>query len=308
MNIKRIMLLMGIVLLVAALPVLPVAAENGTSITVEAPAEVSEGASFVARVNISNVTNLFAAEYVVSFDDTVLELVNATAGVVGGNPFPISVYNPAIYKVVQNVPGIADAVSGSGYMADLHFNVIGSAGDSSDINLTGGMLANTEAQAIPATWMGTSVTVVALEEPAVTTNAATPVTHNSATLRGNLDTMGGYTEVRVRFQWGTTDAYGNNTPWQTRTAAGLFSAPLTELTPETEYHFRVQVETVAPSNTVTAFGSDMTFTTPEEPDIPPVGGTAHPISRLPLLALWIAIGAAIFAGAGLLMRRRRAQS
>jgi len=39
---------------------------------------------------------------------------------------------------------------------------------------------------------------------------------------------------------------------------------------------------------------------------PPVGGTAHPISRLPIVALWIAIGAAIVAGAGLLMRRRRA--
>jgi len=37
----------------------------------------------------------------------------------------------------------------------------------------------------------------------------------------------------------------------------------------------------------------------------PVGGTAHPISRLPIVALWIAIGAAIIAGASLLMRRRR---
>jgi len=40
-------------------------------------------------------------------------------------------------------------------------------------------------------------------------------------------------------------------------------------------------------------------------DAPPVGGTAHPISRLPIVAIWIAIGAAIVAGASLLMRRRR---
>jgi len=38
---------------------------------------------------------------------------------------------------------------------------------------------------------------------------------------------------------------------------------------------------------------------------PPVGGTAHPISRLPIVAMWVAIGAAIIAGASLLMRRRR---
>ena len=37
----------------------------------------------------------------------------------------------------------------------------------------------------------------------------------------------------------------------------------------------------------------------------PVGGTAYPISRLPIVAIWIAIGAAIIAGASLLMRRRR---
>ena len=40
--------------------------------------------------------------------------------------------------------------------------------------------------------------------------------------------------------------------------------------------------------------------------IPPVGGTADPISRLPIVALWIAIGAAIIAGASLFVRHRRA--
>ena len=307
MNVKRIMLLMGVMLLAVALPVLPVAADNGTAITVDAPAEVSEGGSFVARVNISDVTNLYAAEYTVSFDDTVLELVDVTAGDVGGVAFGISAYNSAIYRVVQQAPSIA-GVSGSGYLAELHFNVIGSAGDTSAIDLTDRMLASTEAEAIPATWTAASVGVVALDQPVVITNAASAVTHDSATLHGNLDSLGDYTEVRVRFQWGTTAAYGNNTPWQVRTAAGAFSSALAGLAPESQYHFRVQVETVAPSNTVTDFGADMTFTTGEESDIPPVGGTAHPISRLPIVAIWIAIGAAIIAGASLLMRHRRAQS
>jgi hypothetical protein len=47
-----------------------------------------------------------------------------------------------------------------------------------------------------------------------------------------------------------------------------------------------------------------TVTWPE----PPVGGEAFPIGKLPILAAWIALGAAIAAGAAMLVRRRRAQS
>jgi len=38
---------------------------------------------------------------------------------------------------------------------------------------------------------------------------------------------------------------------------------------------------------------------------PPVGGTAHPISKVAIVALWIAVGAAIIVGTSLLVRRRR---
>jgi hypothetical protein len=39
--------------------------------------------------------------------------------------------------------------------------------------------------------------------------------------------------------------------------------------------------------------------------VPPVGGTAHPISKVAIVALWIAVGAAIIVGISLLVRRRR---
>jgi len=44
------------------------------------------------------------------------------------------------------------------------------------------------------------------------------------------------------------------------------------------------------------------------PPPPPVGGTAYPENMLTILAPWIAIGAAIIAGATIFIRRRRAQS
>jgi hypothetical protein len=38
---------------------------------------------------------------------------------------------------------------------------------------------------------------------------------------------------------------------------------------------------------------------------PPVGGTAHPISKVAIVAPWIALGAAIIVGTSVLVRRRR---
>jgi len=150
--------------------------------------------------------------------------------------------------------------------------------------------------------------VVEPEPPAVTTLAAAGVTDSAATLRGHLPGLGDYTQVRVRFQWGTTTAYGNDTPWQTMTAAGAFNVPIADLAPETGYHFRAQVQTVSPANTITVSGDDMTFTTEEAFD-PPVGGTVYPANVLGILAPWVALGAAVIAGVGLLaVRRRRAQS
>jgi uncharacterized repeat protein (TIGR01451 family) len=41
---------------------------------------------------------------------------------------------------------------------------------------------------------------------------------------------------------------------------------------------------------------------------PPVGGEAFPVGKLSLLAPWIALGAAVIAGAGIFIRRRQVQS
>ena len=160
--IKKIVLLFGVVLLALGLTGFPAGATNGVTVSVDAPAEVDEGSDFVVRVNITEVTNLFSAQYVVSFNTTVLNLTGVTDGVVGGVTFPIFEYNPAIYSVVQLLVG---GVTGSGYLAELHFHVIGSAGDTSDINLTAGKLADTEAAYITATWTGAFVEVVPVVIP-----------------------------------------------------------------------------------------------------------------------------------------------
>jgi hypothetical protein len=97
-------------------------------------------------------------------------------------------------------------------------------------------------------------------EPIVVTDAATNLTTNSATLNGNLISLGAVTSVDVSFEWGLTDSYGNATTPQAMTGNGTFSVALGNLTLGTIYHFRAKA--VGDS---TVYGDDMTFTTKSPP-------------------------------------------
>jgi len=98
--------------------------------------------------------------------------------------------------------------------------------------------------------------------PTVTTSAASSLAATSATLNGNLDSLGTATSVTVTFEWGTTTSYGSETSAQSVTAIGGFSASLTGLTADTTYHFRAKA--VGYGSAV--YGEDMTFTTPSLAD------------------------------------------
>jgi len=94
--------------------------------------------------------------------------------------------------------------------------------------------------------------------PSVSTSPATGVGATVATLQGsasNPDVLGG----TVFFQWGTSTAYGSQTPAQSLapvSSAQQFPAMLANLTPGVVYHFRA----VAINAEGTAFGADQTFT------------------------------------------------
>ena len=125
-----------------------------------------------------------------------------------------------------------------------------------------------------ATWQSGEIKVLNLAAtsgpaaPQITTAAASSISNNAATLNGSIDNLGGYTQVRVRFQYGTTTAYGTNTSWQTFSATANIHHAASSLAPLTQYHFRIQLETIAPSNSVTINGNDMTFTTLAGPPWP----------------------------------------
>lgn len=95
-----------------------------------------------------------------------------------------------------------------------------------------------------------------ITSPSVTTNPATSVESNSATLNGTLDDDGGEA-CDCGFEWGETIAYGNITPTQSRTTGQTFAQTITGLDPNKTYHFRA----VATNSAGTSYGADRTFKT-----------------------------------------------
>jgi len=158
---NKILSLVVVLALLSVMPVPVTAKLAGVTVSIDAPDEAASGSSFTANVNINEVVDFDACNYDVSFDASVLQLDNVTSGLIGSTTIPVDIYNEissGTYRVIQNVPGLA-GVSGSGYLAVLHFHVIGSQGDSSPISLANGMLSNNLAEQITATWTGDSVNV-----------------------------------------------------------------------------------------------------------------------------------------------------
>ena len=100
----------------------------------------------------------------------------------------------------------------------------------------------------------------------VNTWEGTDVTTSSATIAGNLESMGAYTSANVWFEWGTTGAYGHVTPMQTIYQTGIYTYRLEGLTEGTTYHFR-PLAIPGSLGWVTARGHDKEFTTTSLPGI-----------------------------------------
>lgn len=95
-------------------------------------------------------------------------------------------------------------------------------------------------------------------ELTVGTYAATTVRSTSATLNGTLFGFGTYTTAVSFFEYGTSTDYGSNTATYTLYAAQPFSASISNLKPNTTYHFRAVVQFY---DTLPIYGDDASFST-----------------------------------------------
>lgn len=117
----------------------------------------------------------------------------------------------------------------------------------------------------PDEWTGGDVTFTTLSAgPTVSTDPATGVKSNSATLNGNLDDLQDKGFGQVSFVYGvddSTDTYPNETSVQivyTDGSLGAFDEVITGLIPSTDYHFKAKLSIPGLS---TVYGDEETFTT-----------------------------------------------
>jgi len=133
------------------------------TVSVEVASTVSGSNDFIAKVDISDVTNFDAANYDITYDPAVFEVTDVTDGLIGNSTIPVAMWQvvkPGSLRLINNVPGLP-GVSGSGYLAEIKFHIIGPTGNVSEINLSNGTLSNTSANEIPATWVGQWVNLYA---------------------------------------------------------------------------------------------------------------------------------------------------
>jgi len=167
-----------VVLLLAGGVVPSAAATSGVTVSIDTPAGVAPGSDFTASISISEVTDFDACNYDVSFDASVLRLDIVTSGMIGSTEIPVDLYNEVtsgIYRIIQNIPGLA-GVTGSGYLAELHFHVIGSIGDSSLVGPSNGVISDIAAGEIEATWVEGAVSIATEASQAT---IAPPAAHSS---------------------------------------------------------------------------------------------------------------------------------
>jgi YVTN family beta-propeller protein len=136
------------------------------AVTVNAPAKVpANNYQFNVPINISQVSNFYGCQFDVLFDSTVLQYVSTTWGQIGstsmsGNGSAQSAsITSGDQRFVISLSALSSGISGSGTIATIRFQVIGTIGKSSTINLANGILSDFNANAIPATWVNGSVLV-----------------------------------------------------------------------------------------------------------------------------------------------------
>jgi hypothetical protein len=146
---KRILTLLSIMicLLGGVVPYSIIEAEELPVVNISAPAKVPQGGEFTARVNLSNVRNFKAYLIQINYNQNVIQVAgveggsegvtdglidNSTIQVDGWLFYPAGAPRGSI-RIAGQLEPPAEGVSGSGYLLEVHFIVLGETGQSSII-------------------------------------------------------------------------------------------------------------------------------------------------------------------------------
>lgn len=133
-------------------------------IHIEAPNEKPYCTDFTASICITDVKNFDSASYDVTYNSSVLEVKNVTAGKIVFTKIPVANYSfpegAGMVRIENDVPG-SEGVSGSGWLSKVHFHVKGSPCDTSPIafNESNSWLKDNTGAVINVTWEDDSLHV-----------------------------------------------------------------------------------------------------------------------------------------------------
>jgi hypothetical protein len=144
------------------------------TVSIGSPASVSENGTFDVNLNISEVIDLGAYQFDLTYDNSVIQIIGeaggsgVTNGAIGSNEVPIDMWS--YYEnntgTITHEPGTIRAVGhdfqglyGEGYLAQVHFKAIGTAGQSSSLTLTNVICYDNDGNKMAVTRKDGSLTV-----------------------------------------------------------------------------------------------------------------------------------------------------
>jgi len=162
-------------LALALLLPLSITGANGTvTVGIDAPADVEAGSSFVANVTVDWVAAFDSCGFNVTYNQNVITVTNVTDGRIDAYDVDVSwnysppspSTDPGTITVIAIKSGAPDCgTNGTGYLAQIHFDAVGSGGSTSDITPANVGMYNCTAGAISTTTVGTSVHLTGLVPP-----------------------------------------------------------------------------------------------------------------------------------------------
>jgi len=192
---KKRLLIIPIVMLIISTTTMVAQAEGNVDVKINASDFVSD--RFEVTIEIRNVTDLTSGQFDLSFDPDVIRLDDVEPGSIDGTKVPIEMWHPVDDGKVRILLKLPDAglIGGSGDLTTIHFEVVGSDGDTSDLEISDAELfsyasddnpllgSNTELEEIDADWSGDMVTVGDMGTVKTGRPAETPVQTSTVTSR-----------------------------------------------------------------------------------------------------------------------------
>ena len=154
----------------------PEPAEDRTWVSVNAP-EVASGI-FNATIAIRNIEDLDSGQFDITYDSSVVNVTGVNAGEIDGRTVSIVCWRFVDEDTIRVIFKLSAAdrvgVSGSGCVARVDFEVTGSQGDVSVLDISDGELVDTKGDELPAIWLDDAVTIavpVTVNAPEVVSGA-----------------------------------------------------------------------------------------------------------------------------------------